>query len=358
MQGCPNWGPCMQNKRYQVFVSSTYMDLKDERRSVIETLLDLDCIPAGMEWFGAIDEEQFEYIKRVIDDCDYYVVIIGGRYGTISADGASYTEKEYDYAVSKGLKVLAFVHNNPSIIASGKTELDTKSRKKLEKFKAKVKKGRLVELWEGKDQLAGKVATSMARTQKMHPAVGWVRANQVASVENLTEVNELRKENEHLKMRLSELSAKGVEGIAGLDETITVHGMFKPPPRIKKGYSTIEYPAQPWELTITWSELFALIAPEIMSLPNDHLAKTNVASCLFAKTGEAGGHSINDQDFQTIKVHLMALGLLECPMLNTKNGTTALFWRLSEAGRRTMLETRSVKSSAAKLGALPPEVGQ
>jgi len=73
------------NKRYQVFVSSTYADLREERSKVIQTIMELDCLPAGMEIFPAIDEEQFNFIKRIIDDCDYYLLIIGGRYGSLSA---------------------------------------------------------------------------------------------------------------------------------------------------------------------------------------------------------------------------------------------------------------------------------
>src|SRR5262245_7703854 len=101
------------NKRYQVFVSSTFADLKDERRSVIQTLMEMDCIPSGMELFPAADEEQWTFIKRVIDDCDYYLLIIGGRYGSTTSDGISYTEMEYDYAVSKGMRVIALVHESP-----------------------------------------------------------------------------------------------------------------------------------------------------------------------------------------------------------------------------------------------------
>lgn len=68
-------------KRYQVFVSSTYEDLQEERREVMQALLELDCIPAGMELFPASSENQWSLIKRVIDDCDYYLLIIAGRYG-------------------------------------------------------------------------------------------------------------------------------------------------------------------------------------------------------------------------------------------------------------------------------------
>jgi hypothetical protein len=73
-------------KREQVFVSSTFKDLADERAAVIQTLLEADCIPTGMEMFPASDSDKFDLIKRVIDLSDYYVVIIGGRYGSIDAE--------------------------------------------------------------------------------------------------------------------------------------------------------------------------------------------------------------------------------------------------------------------------------
>src|SRR6266853_1961238 len=60
------------DKRYQVFVSSTFNDLQEERQEVMQALLELDCMPAGMELFPAANETQLNLIKRVIDDCDYY----------------------------------------------------------------------------------------------------------------------------------------------------------------------------------------------------------------------------------------------------------------------------------------------
>src|SRR5215813_10584151 len=98
------------DKRYQVFVSSTYDDLREERQEVMQALLELDCIPAGMELFQAANQDQWTLIKRVIDDCDYYLVIIGGRYGSIGPDGSSYTQMEYEYALSQKKPVIAFLH--------------------------------------------------------------------------------------------------------------------------------------------------------------------------------------------------------------------------------------------------------
>jgi hypothetical protein len=70
-------------KRYQVFVSSTFTDLKDERQAVLKAILELDHMPAGMELFPATDDSAWQLIKDVIDTSDYYALIIGGRYGSL-----------------------------------------------------------------------------------------------------------------------------------------------------------------------------------------------------------------------------------------------------------------------------------
>ncbi|MFR7936174.1 MAG: DUF4062 domain-containing protein [Clostridium perfringens] len=95
-------------KRYQIFISSTFADLQEERKAIMDAIMDLNCFPAGMEMFPANDSEQFEYIKTIIDESDYYVLVLAGRYGSVAEDGKSYTEKEFDYAKEKGIPVLVF----------------------------------------------------------------------------------------------------------------------------------------------------------------------------------------------------------------------------------------------------------
>ena len=118
-------------KKYQVFVSSTYVDLQDERKAILKQLLELDCIPAGMELFPSTDEDQWTFIQQVIDESAYYIVIVGAKYSSVAEDGLSYTEKEFDYTVSKGIPVLGFVHGKPEAIPQGKCEIDPDRRKKI-----------------------------------------------------------------------------------------------------------------------------------------------------------------------------------------------------------------------------------
>ena len=71
------------NKKYQIFVSSTYKDLKQERQVAIDSIIKLRHIPAGMELFSATGENQFEMIKPIIYESDYYLLIVAGKYGTV-----------------------------------------------------------------------------------------------------------------------------------------------------------------------------------------------------------------------------------------------------------------------------------
>ncbi|WP_133716693.1 DUF4062 domain-containing protein [Methylocaldum gracile] len=336
------------DKRYQIFVSSTYADLREERQHVLQALMEMDCIPAGMELFPAADEEEWEFIKKVIDDCDYYLLIIGGRYGSTTSDGISYTEKEFDYAVGKGLKVVALLHGAPDDIPFGKSEQDPVLREKLLGFKDKVMTGRLVKFWKSAEELPGLVALSLTKTIKTHPAVGWVRASNVASENILSEINELRKLNSQQREKILELEKKAnnqplIDGIADIDSSFTVHGGWEVH---RSGYTPRKYD---FACTISWREMFALIAPYLIEHPNDAAVKLRLARLL--KEREAGSDSgssisINDQEFKTITIQFKAYGLVKTVYTQTTKGGMALFWSLTPKGEQLMTESRVVRGGA------------
>lgn len=325
------------DKRYQVFVSSTYADLKDERQAVLQALMEMDCIPAGMELFPAADEEQWQFIQRVIDDCDYYLLIIGGRYGSLTAEGVSYTEKEYNYAVEKGIKVVALIHNKPDEIPIGKSEADPTLREKLVTFREKVKTGRMVKFWEKASDLPGLVALSLSKTIKLYPAIGWVRANAIGSQELLAELNELRKHNEELTNAVNELqnsASVSIEGIASLDEVFT----------IRLTYLLNEQRTR-FSVTLKWSDIFAQIAPYLLEHPLDSRVDELLMRSLRSTNNLAGTHHlIEDQDFQTIKVQLKTLNLVTVDYTRNTKGGMGLFWSLTPQGEKLMTQLRVVRS--------------
>ena len=327
------------DKRYQVFISSTYADLKEERRSVIQAVIELDCIPAGMELFPAADEEQLNFIKRVIDDCDYYLLIVGGRYGSTSETGISYTEQEYDYAIGRGLKVIALLHGNLEEIPLGKSEKDPVLRERLQQFRDRVATGRLVKFWKAPEELSGLVALGLSRTIKMFPAVGWVRANRAVTEDLLVEMNELRKRTAELQEQVADLTREPrlvVEGLAGLDETIVLHG------RHSDGHSN-----STWEARPTWRQIFAYVSPYLVQMPIDHLVQSTLASALFKASGRYGSYpTMDDQEFRTVAVQLVALGLVKTTYSETVQGGMGLFWSQTPPGEQLMMQVRTVPTKA------------
>lgn len=324
------------DKRYQVFVSSTFADLKNERSKVIQTIMEMACIPAGMEVFPAIDEEQFNFIKRVIDDCDYYILIIGGRYGSLSEDGLSYTEKEFDYAVEKEIKVIAFLHGAPEEIPVGKSDTEPEIKEKLEKFRKKVATHRLVKFWAKADELPGLVALNLSKTIKTYPAVGWVRAHNLSNSETLLELNELRKRNEKLDKQVNNLKKQnelleesGNSDFAGFEDQFKV--------RMKTMYDN-------YILSFSWSEIFYIISPFLMQNPHDKSVRDYLKTELLKKRDKYARYpEINEEDFQTIKIHLSTLNLIDVQFLKNSKGGRSLFWVLTEFGKKKMRQLRSVK---------------
>lgn len=165
----------MKKKKYQVFISSTYTDLIKERSAVTQCLLDNDCIPVGMEQFPASNMSQMEYIKKMLKDCDYYILILAGRYGSEDDDGIGFTEKEYDYAISQGIPVMSFVVKDINALTIDQCEQKKKQQDKLLKFRQKVCNGRLVKFYSSTDELRGHVAASIYKCIHDFPAKGWVR---------------------------------------------------------------------------------------------------------------------------------------------------------------------------------------
>ena len=168
------------DKKYQIFISSTYEDLREERDKVRDAILSMYHFPVGMELFGAASTEQWEIIKETIDTSDYYILIVGQRYGTVIPDGPdkgiSYTEKEFKYAKEKGIPILAFLIDDSVPVKAAYVE--KKHIKEFDKFKADVKKGRTVTWWNNADELAQKVTAALHKEIERHPPVQcWIRVD-------------------------------------------------------------------------------------------------------------------------------------------------------------------------------------
>ncbi|BAO06343.1 hypothetical protein SGHV062 [Enterococcus mundtii QU 25] len=189
-------------KKYQIFISSTYLDLKEERQKVVEAVLSAGHIPAGMELFHAGDETQKELIEEWINDSDIYVLILGGRYGSLDSDGQSYTEWEYDKAKELNkprfslVLTKEYLDNKVHAGLINGTDLEYNTQNLVD-FRDKVK-SKIVSEINNIEQIEAEVFKAINRisSKQSENLEGWIKGSW------LSEIERLKKENADLSSQL------------------------------------------------------------------------------------------------------------------------------------------------------------
>lgn len=350
------------DKRYQVFVSSTYEDLREARQEVMQALLELDCIPAGMELFPAANEDQWTLIKGVIDDCDYYIVVIGGRYGSVAQSGISYTEMEYEYALAQGKPVIAFLHKDPGSLPSNKCEATAEGRTRLDAFRTRVQQ-KMCRFWISPADLGSVVSRSLIKLIKNNPAVGWVRADLLPDQSATDEILRLQKRVEELQEKLGQDLGPASSGVVQLsqgEDEIALQYSFG---LYKRGYFRPEY-AYNSVFTTSWNALFSVVSPLLIDEASDRVLKEAIENFIRdenvdrhiangidnydTEQHEIRGFSLYDDDFNTIKVQLLALRLIS---KSTKKKSRSVsdrnaYWTLTPHGEIVMMTLRAIRKES------------
>ena len=161
------------NKRYQVFISSTYLDLINYRKAVSDEITFRGHIPAGMEDFTACGEDLEMYIKRIIDESDYYVLIIGQRFGSSvpTNENISYTMMEYEYAKSKGMRIIPLIYNGIQDLEGNDLDIN---KDKFDAFVSTIKT-KTPQYFKDENELIRKLTKALDSEIKNHPQKGWIR---------------------------------------------------------------------------------------------------------------------------------------------------------------------------------------
>lgn len=188
--------------KYQVFISSTYEDLRTERDQVIKAVLEIGHIPVGMEMFSAADEEQWKIIARHIDESDYYAVIAAHRYGSVTEEGLSFTRKEYEYARSRGIPILGFVIEPSARWPADRVDTDSETKALLDEFKERIRE-KPISFWASADDLYGKFSVALTKAIAASPREGWVRASSSVVPQMAVELARLSAENAALRDRIA-----------------------------------------------------------------------------------------------------------------------------------------------------------
>ena len=240
-------------KKYSVFISSTFEDLREERRAVQDTIIELGDFPVQMETFPASDQDAFDLISSLLDQCDYYVLIIAGRYGSFVSGQLSFTHREFRYAVDHQIPVLVMLHGNRGLIPAEKTEPTEEGRRLLEAFIEEASQGRTRKTWLTTGDLKSAVSHALGNAKLTKPRTGWVRGDTVASLEVLEQLNEVRQENARFRDALgtTEITIPHIP-LPGIEESVEVDFQGNSP--VKGG----NYGSR-GSVKTTWLSLFLIV---------------------------------------------------------------------------------------------------
>ncbi|GAB5449900.1 MAG: DUF4062 domain-containing protein [Halioglobus sp.] len=310
-----------------------------------------------MELFPAADEDQWSLIKGVIDECDYYILVIAGRYGSLGQDGTSYTEMEYRYALETGKPIIAFLHKDPGSLPAKDTEKTDAGKEKLEAFRELAKK-KTCKYWTTPADLGSVVSRSLINLQRNHQGVGWVRGDQVASEEASAEILRLRKKIDDLEEEIeaSQTTApKGTESLAQGDALFEIRCEFEAK---KSDYDYFDGDNFDWALTVTWNEVFYEMSPLMIheanskqlrqrftKLTTEYLKEQVKSAKELSEYVSINSVSPNTTDFETVIVQFSALGLITQSLKSRSVKDSETYWTLTPYGRSIMNRLRAIKKS-------------
>ncbi|WP_165788034.1 DUF4062 domain-containing protein [Arthrobacter glacialis] len=325
--------------KYQVFVSSTYEDLKDERDQVIRAVLEMGHIPVGMEMFSAADDQQWKIIARHIEESDYYAVIIAHRLGSLADGGLSYTRKEYEFAASKGIPILGFVLNDNASWPANRVDTSTGTKKALIEFKNLVKE-KPVGFWSNAEDLYGKFLVALMKAITANPREGWVRASSAEGGPAVTaEVVRLSSENATLRQQLADAKAASVKDQLDLEQQ-TLQTMFDT--TRKPSYRYEGDNAWQDDATVTLFDAFHWLGKELI-VESDIRDMANTLAMHIRTDKDKQWNTVAHNQLRSLIADLMALDLVQPSKRKHPVTDDSEYWSLSSYGKSIL--KRMVKAT-------------
>ncbi|MCD6061462.1 MAG: hypothetical protein K0S16_1773 [Moraxellaceae bacterium] len=337
----------MSDKRYQVFISSTFSDLQEERSVLTQQLPLLGCMPCGLD-LHPVGATAWNAIKKQIDESDYYIVLLGSRYGSLSPSGISYTHMEYVYASTKQKPILVLMHDTPETRPEAYQEKTPERRRQFADFRQLLSKG-LVAGWNDSRSLESAVRRYLPQLIKTHPATGWVRASAAGSPDQAKEI-------QLLKQRVAELEQEREQRLvqqgSGLGPLAQGNDQFEVSYKCK-AYAAGNCEDVPAKSLLTWNAIFASFAPYLSQPQHEDFIATKIGEKVQEQAlkdiqvTRPKTHAVTDiviapLCFNSIKIQFRTLGLIRrIPREDNK-----IWWQLTAAGEQHMTSLMAVRRSS------------
>jgi len=336
----------MAKKKFQIFVSSTYTDLKNERQSAVETILSSGHIPAGMELFKAGSSSQMDTIQKWINESDIYMLILGGRYGSIEpVSGKSYTELEYNYAINKGLPIFTVILSDSFLHSKAANEVDIfeiENKKHYNDFKNLVMTKMIKSVNDLKDIKIAIYESVSEITEENSLLIGWSRGDKVLNNIKLeNKIADLIKENKELKENNNNLVK---------NEDIT-YSKYIDPIELAEGNDEISLDLiisgsdgydNGYNYTITWDEIIKYIGTILLTFKSSEEIKKQLQLVMAEEI------TINDEDIIDVKIKqnsfdLIKIQLCALRLITNKIEKNIEYFKYTEQGIKYMFDLMLAK---------------
>jgi hypothetical protein len=254
---------------------------------------------------------------------------------------------EFDYAATAAKPILAFIHQVPEDIPSGKTDQNDALREKLSAFRRKVEAGHHVKYWKNPDDLKAQVIQSVSAETRRNPQEGWVRASR-ASDPFVAE--QLRQQIDNLRAQLKavrDTPPRGSEQYAGGDEVFEAEVQYVT--RLAAGQRTREFKI----IKVTWNEIFYKLGPMLLEEASERQIQSRLSEELWSYEKSFAGQrpdliQLKDDSFETIKVQLLALGLIRRSERKHIPSDNNKYWSLTSFGETTMMKLRAIPKATSE----------
>ncbi len=160
----------------KIYISSTYNDLTEYRKTVYKTLRKMGHDVIAMEDYVASDERPVAKCLLDVQNCDIYIGIFAWRYGFIpKGESLSITEQEYKHAKKHNIPCLIFLLDEkipwpPNYIDSH--TCDGEKGKLINMLRESLKNENVISFFDGIIDLAVEVAIAINRHER---EIGLVR---------------------------------------------------------------------------------------------------------------------------------------------------------------------------------------
>ena len=190
--------------------------------------------------------------------------------------------------------------------------------------------------------MASAVVLSLNKLIKSKPRTGWVRYESLSAEAN-KQILSLKEENESLRIRIKQVEDEDPKNIDDLQQGDDI---------IEFSMSYYYGARKFTKMKLSWNEIISILTPILLDEASETKMKdiftkimypimsNNILECPLEENT-----SIEESSFQTIKVQLYALHIIELSDKKRTIKDTDTYWKLTPYGLRVMMHLKALRKN-------------